>query len=217
MTHRYKLLALDIDGVLTDGKLHYGPSGEETKVFHVKDGAAIKELMSRGVEVCWITARGADSVKIRAKELGVKRLHMGVKDKLSVLKKIIKEMKISLEQVCYAGDHLMDLPCMEKVGLAFSPADAIAKVRDKAHIATKAKGGEGVVDEIATILLDTNKKKQDFHIVIPARFASQRLPGKPLIKLAGKTMIEWVYLKAKATKAANVIIATDDDKILKTC
>ena len=214
---KYKLVALDIDGVLTDGKLHYGPTGEEVKVFHVKDGAAIKELMKAGIEVCWITARGSKSVEKRAQELSVKRLHMRVVDKLEVLSSIVEEMKITFSEVCYAGDHLMDLPCMEKVGLAYAPNDAIARVKEIAHIAAKAKGGEGIVDEIADTLLRNQKQDARFHIIIPARYGSTRLEGKPLIKLGEKPMVQWVYEKAKATGCQRIVIATENEGIRRTC
>ena len=208
-----KLVALDIDGVLTDGRLQYGPDGEETKTFHVKDGAAIKRLMRAGVDVCWITARGSDAVACRAKELGVQKLYMKVSNKLEVLEKVVEELGINFSEVCYVGDDTIDMECMSRVGLAVAPADAIQKVREIADFCTDAKGGHGVVAEVGDTLLTSDASDDGFYVVIPARFGASRLAGKPLLDLAGKTMIQWVYQKATGSRARSVVVATDHEGI----
>lgn len=209
-----KLVALDIDGVLTDGRLQYGPDGEETKTFHVKDGAAIKRLMQAGIDVCWITARGSDAVACRAKELGVQKLYMKVSNKLEVLENVVEELGINFSEVCYVGDDTIDMECMSRAGLAVAPADAIQKVREIADFCTDAKGGHGVVAEVGDTLLNSGASDEDgFHVVIPARFGASRLVGKPLLDLAGKTMIQWVYQKATGSRAKSVVVATDHEGI----
>lgn len=213
-----KLLVLDVDGVLTDGRLYYGPDGEALKVFQVKDGSAIKRLRRAGIEVAVITAKSGKALDARMRDLGISRVSHGISDKGAELHKLRAELQLATDQICYVGDDELDLPCLTSGALAVCPQDAYDKVRQCADIITKAKGGEGVIAELATLLLDAQDiEASDFHVVIPARFKSTRFPGKPLALIQGRPMIQWVYEKAKASRAKSVIIATDDHRIKEAC
>lgn len=148
-----RLLILDVDGVLTDGRLCYGPEGETFKTFDAKDGMGLKLLMREGVEVAVISARSARALKTRLSELGVERAFLGRGDKLTALRELTSELSVSLEQVAYAGDDVLDLPVLRAVGLSISPADGHEMVRGEVAWVTESGGGRGAVREIADELL----------------------------------------------------------------
>lgn len=147
-----KLLALDVDGVLTDGGLYYTESGEEMKRFNIKDGQGIKVLLQSGIEVAIITAKSSLSTLHRAKDLGIIHTYLGVEDKLSTLTKLCEKLGLSLSQVAYIGDDINDLAVMKAVGCPLTVADAISKNKDCALYVTKLSGGQGAVREICDIL-----------------------------------------------------------------
>lgn len=149
-----RLLALDVDGVLTDGQLYFNEQGEELKAFNTQDGHGIKMLKMAGIEVAIITGRKTRLVEYRAKNLGVTHLFQGREDKLTALKELAQTLDISLTQIAYAGDDLPDLSAIRAVGLGIAVANAHGFVRQHADLITHACGGQGAVREICDYLLD---------------------------------------------------------------
>jgi 3-deoxy-D-manno-octulosonate 8-phosphate phosphatase (KDO 8-P phosphatase) len=150
---KVKLLALDVDGVLTDGGLYYTETGEELKKFNVKDGLGLKLLLQAGIEVAIITASTSTSVVHRAKKLGINYTFIGVENKLSVLENLCQQLNIALEQVAYMGDDLNDIPVLKAVGCPLTVADAMQANKLLAIYVTKLFGGKGAVREICDRLL----------------------------------------------------------------
>lgn len=150
-----KLLALDVDGVLTDGGLYYSDRGEELKKFNVKDGLGLKLLMQVGVNVAIISASTSTSTLHRAKKLGIEYIFIGIEDKLAQLKEICEQLQLSLAQVAYMGDDLNDLPIMKLVGCPLTVADAMAQNQAEAIYITKLAGGKGAVREICDRLISS--------------------------------------------------------------
>jgi len=151
-----RLACFDVDGVLTDGRLWYGPQGETLKVFHVHDGMGLKLLLDAGIEVAVVTARRSAVVTSRMTELGISRVHQGVADKLECVKGIIAELGCDLAAVAFIGDDLPDRDAMCAVGLAIAVSNARAPVREIAHWVTSAHGGNGAVREVCDLLLFAN-------------------------------------------------------------
>lgn len=152
---RVKLLALDVDGILTDGGLYYTENGQVCKKFNVKDGKGIKLLMQSGIEVAIISANDSAATLHRARKLGVVNCFTGVEDKLEVLNTLCRQLSISLSQVAYMGDDLNDLPVLKAVGLPLTVADAIAENQTTAAYVTKLSGGQGAVREVCNLLLNS--------------------------------------------------------------
>jgi 3-deoxy-D-manno-octulosonate 8-phosphate phosphatase (KDO 8-P phosphatase) len=133
---KIKLLLLDVDGVLTDGKIIYTDQGEQIKCFDVKDGHGLKLLMRAGIEVALITGRESKVVEHRAKDLGITLVYQKVMDKLKILEKILQEKGISEEAVAFVGDDLVDLPILERVGFSATVADGIEEVKQRVDYIT---------------------------------------------------------------------------------
>ena len=150
---KIKLLLMDVDGVMTDGRLYFGPSGEALKQFHVRDGVGIKQVAAAGIQVAVISGRKSKMVDVRCRELGVEHVHQGAKDKLPVLEKLCARLKIEPSACACVGDDLPDIPLMRKVALAFAVADAHPEARHAAHLLTKLPGGHGAVREVCDYLL----------------------------------------------------------------
>lgn len=148
-----RLLVLDVDGVLTDGRLYFGPKGEALKLFHVRDGLGIQQVKQAGIEVAVISGRKSKMTEIRCRELGVEHVHQGAKDKVAVLEKLCARLKIEPSECACVGDDLPDIPVMRKVALAFAVADAHSDARHAAHLLTKLPGGHGAVREVCDYLL----------------------------------------------------------------
>lgn len=148
-----RLFALDVDGVLTDGRIWYLDSGGEAKAFHVHDGHGLKRLMAAGIEVAIISARRSPAVARRARELGIHALHEGVADKGQCLREAADAARVSLSDCAYMGDDEADLPALAAAGLALAPADAVAAVREAADWCARAEGGAGAVREACEWLL----------------------------------------------------------------
>jgi 3-deoxy-D-manno-octulosonate 8-phosphate phosphatase (KDO 8-P phosphatase) len=129
MVRAIQLLVLDVDGVLTDGRLYFGARGEALKVFHVRDGYGLVQLRRAGLEVAVISGRRSRMVKARCNELGVRHLHQGVSDKLAVLERLLARLKLAPSACACVGDDLPDLPMMRSVALSFAVADAHPAVR----------------------------------------------------------------------------------------
>ena len=153
-----RLVALDVDGVLTDGTLGVTGGGGEIKFFHTHDGAGVKYLQRAGIRVAILSGRRAQAVDHRAKELGIRLVLQGVKFKLVGLKRLARLAKIPAGSMCYVGDDLPDIPVMRQVGLAVAVADARPEVRRAAHWVTRARGGRGAVREVAERILKAQRK-----------------------------------------------------------
>ncbi len=153
-----KLLALDVDGVLTDGGLYYTDSGEELKKFNVKDGQGIKLVMQAGIEVAIISASNSTATLHRAKKLGIKHAFIGVEDKLTILKQLCEDLSLSLAQVAYVGDDVNDLPILKSVGCPLTVADAMPENQTLAVYVTRLAGGQGCVREICNLLWQAQVK-----------------------------------------------------------
>jgi 3-deoxy-D-manno-octulosonate 8-phosphate phosphatase (KDO 8-P phosphatase) len=153
-----RLLILDVDGVLTDGRLYFDAKGEALKVFHVRDGHGIKMLQKAGIEVAFLSGRRSDAAYHRARELGINRFHEGLRDKVMVVEEIMGAMEIELPEVAAVGDELVDLPLLSRVGLGVAVADAAPEVRAAAHWVTTLPGGKGAVREVCDLLLKAQGK-----------------------------------------------------------
>ena len=148
-----RLVAFDVDGVLTDGGLYLSDSGEEFKRFNSLDGHGLKMLKASGVELAIITGRTSRCVEQRAKNLGIVRLHQGVEDKLAVMQALLTELKLAPEAAAFMGDDVVDLPVMRRVGLALSVPAAPQVVRDHAHYVSQREAGHGAVREVCEMIL----------------------------------------------------------------
>lgn len=158
---RIRLLLLDVDGVLTDGRLYYGNNGNEYKMFNIKDGLGIKLLQKAGIDVGIITARSSDLLARRCAELGITRLIQGREDKLSAVEEVLTELTVSMAEVAYMGDDLPDLAAIKRVGLGMTVADACGVVRDNALWQSQYPGGSGAVREAAEFILSAQNKLGD--------------------------------------------------------
>jgi 3-deoxy-D-manno-octulosonate 8-phosphate phosphatase (KDO 8-P phosphatase) len=148
-----RLLALDVDGVLTDGRLWYDNGGEELKAFHIQDGLGIKLLQSTGVTVAIITGRQSALVARRAAELGIRHVIQGREDKLLALRALCAELQLTLTEVAYLGDDLPDLSAIRSVGLGMTVADGRELVATHASYRTTKPGGFGAVREACELLM----------------------------------------------------------------
>lgn len=150
---RIRLLVLDVDGVLTDGRLHITADGEETKVFHVRDGSGIVAVQRAGIQVAIISGRASAAVTRRAAELGIRHVRQGIGDKGAALEQLLHELQLAPAMLACVGDDTPDLPMLERASLAIAVADAHASVRPAAHWITTAAGGHGAVREVCDLLL----------------------------------------------------------------
>ena len=148
-----RLLALDVDGVLSDGKLIFSNTGDELKTFSTLDGQGIKMLQRCGIEVAIITGRSSQIVANRAANLGINQVVQGREDKLTALGELLKNSDITHEQIAYMGDDLPDLAVIRKVGLGLTPANGHWSVKAHAHWQTQLAGGEGAVREACDLIL----------------------------------------------------------------
>lgn len=146
-------LVLDVDGVLTDGKLYFGREGEELKAFNTLDGHGIKMLAASGVKVAIITGRQSELVARRAANLGVTRLKQGREDKFIALGELLAEEDCPLDAIACMGDDYPDLAIMTKVGLALAPPNACDEVKNRAHWISSRPGGEGAVREACDLIM----------------------------------------------------------------
>lgn len=147
------LILSDVDGVLTDGGIHYAGDGSESKAFHVRDGLGIKLWRLAGGQFGLITARSSPAVERRAKELGVDYLVQGQESKLAQAKAIWRGLGLDSSQVCYVGDDLTDVPVLQAVGWPVTVADGVAEAKSSARMITQAVGGRGAIRELVEFLL----------------------------------------------------------------
>jgi 3-deoxy-D-manno-octulosonate 8-phosphate phosphatase (KDO 8-P phosphatase) len=148
-----RLLVLDVDGVLTDGRLYFGADGESMKVFDVRDGHGVRLLREAGIEVAILSGRSSPIVDRRAGELGIVRVIQGAADKGGALASLARELGIALEHCAYIGDDWPDLAALARAGFAAAVADAAPEVRRAAHWSSSAPGGRGAVRELAEFIL----------------------------------------------------------------
>ncbi len=157
---KIRLLLLDVDGIMTDGRIIYDNNGIESKAFDVKDGHGLKLLQRAGVRVGIITGRESRVVVQRARELGIGIVHQAAKEKIVPYLQVLKETGLQDEQIAYAGDDLVDLPILRRVGLALSVADGVEEVRSCVHYVTQRRGGRGAVREMCEMILKKSGRWQ---------------------------------------------------------
>ncbi|MES2265013.1 MAG: HAD hydrolase family protein [Pseudomonadota bacterium] len=150
---KIKLMIFDVDGVLTDGSLHYGPDGESVKNFNVQDGLGIKLLQEAGILTAIISARRSPIVAARAKDLGIEFVHQGGHDKLTPFQDLLVKTGLAAEQVGFIGDDVVDLPILTRVGFAVAVPNARTDVQRRVHHITEAFGGRGAVREVCEFVL----------------------------------------------------------------
>ncbi len=150
---RVRLMLFDVDGVLTDGRLWYGPEGETHKAFHVLDGFGIKLLTQAGIAVGFLSGRSSPAVAARAAELGVAHLLQGSKDKRGGFESLLARLGLPPAEAGFMGDEVVDLPVLRRCGFACAPAGAHSLVLAGAHYVTRASGGNGAAREVCELLL----------------------------------------------------------------
>lgn len=148
-----KLLALDVDGVMTDGKLYLGPNHTELKAFHVHDGAGIKRLMAHGIPVAVISSRSSESTLHRLQELGIIHFSLGEPNKVLALQNILSQLKLSFSDAAFMGDDWPDYDVMQKVGLPIAVANACKEIKAIAKWETQKSGGDGAIREICDLVV----------------------------------------------------------------
>ncbi|MDB9235698.1 3-deoxy-manno-octulosonate cytidylyltransferase [Halorubrum ezzemoulense] len=209
-----KLVVSDVDGVLTDSKINIGHDGEVFKSFNVKDGYGIAQWREQDShDFVIVTSRKSQAVANRASELGVKEVHQGVENKKQKIEEIAPRLGFDLTDTVYIGDDLTDIQAIKAAGTACCPADAAQEVKSECSYVSQYSGGDGAVRDILDHLETASQTALG---VIPARYGSTRLPGKPLVELAGKSMIQHVYERASdAALLDEIIVATDDERIVE--
>ena len=151
---KIKLLVLDVDGTLTDGKIYYTSSGEEIKAFDIKDGLGIKEIaVANGIQCTVITGRKSPMVERRCADLNIAHLYQGVSDKTECLKSVLEKEGISFEETAYMGDDLNDLGAMEQCKIVGCPSDAAEQIKERADFVSTKKGGDGAVRDFIEYLI----------------------------------------------------------------
>ena len=152
------MVIFDVDGVLTDGRLIYDSSGGELKSFNAQDGLGVVLLRRAGIKTGIITGKQSQSLVRRAKEMGISTVYQNALDKLVVYHRLLKELKLRDQEICYLGDDLLDLPILRRVGLAVAVANAVEEVRKIAHYITANEGGRGAAREVVELILKTQAK-----------------------------------------------------------
>jgi 3-deoxy-D-manno-octulosonate 8-phosphate phosphatase (KDO 8-P phosphatase) len=150
---RIRMLVLDVDGVLTDGRLYFDNQGNEMKAFCTRDGLGMRMLQNCGITLAFITGRQSEIVANRAAQLGVKHVYQGRIDKLNAFNELLSDTGMDQENVCYAGDDWLDIPVLDRVGLSVTVPEADALVKNRAHWVTSRLGGHGAVREICDLIL----------------------------------------------------------------
>ncbi len=148
---------MDCDGVLTDGRLYFGPTGEELKVFHARDGQGIVEWHAAGFRSGIISGRNSPIVEMRARQLGIEFIYQGRKEKISAFQEMIVAAGLSADEVAFIGDDTPDAAVFPYVGLAVAVGDAHDAVKAAAHYVTKLNGGRGAVREVIDLLLNVER------------------------------------------------------------
>jgi len=168
---KVKLLISDVDGVLTDGKIIISSDGSESKTFSVEDGTGVAIAKFSNLKVGFISGRYSKSTEIRANELGVEFCYQGYLNKYKILLEICKKLKIDLDEICYIGDGLVDIPVLEVVGCPISVPNGHRLAKEKSIYITNTAGGDGVLNEIVEqILISQNKYNETLNIMRKEKF-----------------------------------------------
>ncbi len=158
---KIKLLLLDVDGVLTDGRIIYDSRGRDMKFFDVHDGLGVHVLSRAGIKTILITAKGSRAIKPRARDMRVTEVIENVFPKCSVLDRIVRKYKVDISEICFVGDDLVDLSLMKKVGFPIAVFNACPEIKQAASYITIRGGGRGAVREVAELLLKSQGKWQE--------------------------------------------------------
>ena len=158
---KVKLLLLDVDGVLTDGRIIYDSTGRDAKFFDVHDGLGVYLLKKAGIPTILITAKASGAIKPRARDMQVAAVFENISPKSAVLDKILRKFKLTAQEVCFVGDDLVDICLMKGVGFAIAVFNACAEVKNLAHYITQKEGGKGAVREVAELILKSQDKWQE--------------------------------------------------------
>lgn len=156
-----KLLAMDVDGVLTDGRIVYGEKGQELKAFNVKDGLGLSQASQAGIITAIITGRSSEAVRRRAEELHINYCLQGVNDKRRALHGIMEELRLTPKEVAYIGDDINDLAAFDLVGYPIAVSDAVEELKGAAAYICKRPGGDGAVREVAEMILKAQNRWED--------------------------------------------------------
>lgn len=157
---KVRLLMLDVDGVLTDGRIIYDSSGRELKLFDVHDGMGVYLLKKAGIPTILITAKGSRAIRPRAKDMQVAEVFQNISPKSSVLDKVSRKYNVAEEEICFVGDDLVDLCLLKRVGFPVAVANACREIKESACFTTSKEGGRGAVREVAEMILKTQNKWQ---------------------------------------------------------
>jgi 3-deoxy-D-manno-octulosonate 8-phosphate phosphatase (KDO 8-P phosphatase) len=155
---RVRLVIFDVDGVLTDGRLWYGPGGEELKAFHAFDGHGVKLLVMAGLKTAILSGRDSPAVSERAKELGIEHVVQGADDKRKAFAGLLRKLKMKSEAAAYMGDDVVDLPVLTRCGFACAPHEAPEDVRRRVHYVATANAGHGAAREVCEFILESQGK-----------------------------------------------------------
>jgi len=158
---RIKLVIFDVDGVLTDGSLFLSDDGQEYKAFNSKDGFGMRLLQEAGIEIAIITGRESTLVKLRMEELGITQVMQGRREKGPALDEMMEKTGLTIEQIAYVGDDVVDLPIMSRVGLSIAVQDARPIVKKHAHWITESPGGRGAGRDVCELILEAHNKWDD--------------------------------------------------------
>jgi len=158
---KIKLLILDVDGVLTDGRIIYDSKGRDLKLFDVHDGLGVHLLRRMGIKTIIITAKGSKAIKPRAKDMQVDKVYANIMPKTRAYEKILKDYGISAEEVCFIGDDLVDIGILKRVGLPVAVLNACPEVKEVSLYITERKGGRGAVREVVELILKAQNKWQE--------------------------------------------------------
>lgn len=156
-----RMLALDVDGVLTDGRIIINDQGFESKNFDVRDGHGLKMLMHYGIVIILITGRRSLVVEHRAKDLGISEVYQGIWNKVEIFEEVMKKLNLHPGQTAFVGDDIVDIPAMRRAGLAVAVNNAVKETKEVAHYVTKASGGRGAVREVCELILKARGFWQD--------------------------------------------------------
>jgi len=151
---KLKWLLLDVDGVLTDGRLYLQDNGEAAQAFHIRDGLGVRMARSAGLNVGILSARLSEAAKTRAKYLSMDAIIQGVDNKKAGFGHFLKEKNLSPDQVAFIGDDLLDMEVLAEVGLGMAPHDAVSAVREQVHVIASLNGGQGAVRELIEVILE---------------------------------------------------------------
>ena len=158
---RVRVVLLDVDGVLTDGRIHAGAHGDDGRSFHARDGLGVRLGQRGGLTFGIISGRSSVAVADRASELDIHEIHQGIVDKIACVDGILERLEVLRDAVCFIGDDLVDIPVMRRVGLAAAPSDAALEAQEAAHLVTRSAGGKGAVREVVDLVLQASGKWQE--------------------------------------------------------